>query len=69
MVQSVSIRLFDFGSVRDLTFCGFKPSIGLCAESGEPAWESLSLLFCPFPVHVVSLSLSNIKKNLIEKEN
>ena len=32
----------DFGSGHDLTVCEFKPHIGLCTDSAEPAWDSLS---------------------------
>ena len=32
--------------------CGFKPYIGLCADSAERAWDSLSLsLSLPAPPH------------------
>ena len=32
----------DFGSGHDLTVCVFKPHVGLCADSAEPVWDSLS---------------------------
>ena len=49
----------DFGSGHDHLACEFEPCLGLCPDSMEPAWDSLSLslslsLF-------VSLSLSKIK--------
>ena len=42
-----------------LQFRGFKPCIGLCAGSMEPAWDSLSLSLslCPTPTHAVSVCL------------
>ena len=58
--QSVKRLTLDFRAGHDLTVHGFKPRIGLHADSGEPAWDSLSSL--PFPS---SLSLSkyiNLKK-------
>ena len=32
----------DLGSGHDLMACGFKPHIGLCANSLEPVWDSVS---------------------------
>ena len=32
----------DFGAGRDFTVCDFESRIGLCADSTEPAWDSLS---------------------------
>ena len=59
VVQSVKHLTFDFGSGHDVTVCGFKPHIRLCAGSAEPAWDSLSLFLshCPSPTHAVSVSL------------
>ena len=42
MAQLVKHLIPDFGSSRDLTVGGFEPHIGLCADSKEPAWDSLS---------------------------
>ena len=60
--QSVKRPTSDFGSGRDLTV---RESVGLCADSAEPAWDSLSpslsvpsLLAC-----VCTLSLSPSKTN------
>ena len=40
----------DFSSGHDLTVHGIKPRIGLCTDTEEPAWDSLSLpLSLPFP--------------------
>ena len=49
----------DFGPGHDLTVCGFKTHIGLCADSPEPAWDSLSpsLSAPPLLAHFCSLSL------------
>ena len=63
MAQSVKRPTLGFGSVHDLTVCGFEPCIGLCADSVEPAWDSLSLLLS-LPLlcsHSLSLSLSQNK--------
>ena len=32
----------DLGAGHDLTVWEFEPRIGLCADSAEPAWDSLS---------------------------
>ena len=39
--------------------CEFEPRIGLCADSAEPAWDSLSLSLCPSPASALSVSLKN----------
>ena len=38
----LSIRLLISGSGHDLTVCEIEPLIGLCEDSAEPAWDSLS---------------------------
>ena len=43
-VQWVKRLTLDFGSGHDLTVCEIKPHVWLCADSMEPAWDSL----CPF---------------------
>ena len=42
VAQSVKHLTLDFGSGHDLIVCGLEPHPGLCAESVEPAWDSLS---------------------------
>ena len=42
VAQSVKCRTLGLSSVHDLTVCGIEPCIGLCADSVEPAWDSLS---------------------------
>ena len=60
VAQSVERLTLDFSSGHDLTVRGFEPHLGLCTDSAEPAWDSLSLpLSLPFPcLHTRSLSLS-----------
>ena len=43
VVQSVQRQTLDFSSGHDLTVCELEPCIGLCADSMEPAWGSVSL--------------------------
>ena len=52
VAQSVERPTLDFGSGRDLTVCEFEPRVGLCADSVERAWDSLSVSLC------LSVSLS-----------
>ena len=42
MVQSIKSPTLGFGSDHDLMVRGFEPHIRLCADSVEPAWDSLS---------------------------
>ena len=57
MVQSIKHLTLDFGSSHDFTVREFEPHIRLCADSAEPAWDSLSL---PLPL---CLSLSKINEH------
>ena len=58
MAQSVKHLILDFSSGRNLTVREFEPRFGLCADSMESAWDSLSpSLSAPSPL-VLSLSLS-----------
>ena len=61
VAQSVKRLTLDFCSGHDLTVREFKPLNVLCADSLEPAWDSLSLsLSLPLPC-LLSLSLSQNK--------
>ena len=55
----------NFGSGHDLTVREFEPCIGLCADSSEPASDSVSHSFSAPPslMFCLSISLSTIKKN------
>ena len=60
VAQPVKHPTLDFGSGHDLRVRGFEPSVGLCADSVEPAWDSLPLpapplLMCSL-THMLSLS-------------
>ena len=59
-----------FGSGHDLTVCGFKPLVRLCADSSEPGacfGFCVSLSLYPSPTHVLSLSLSKINIKIFLK--
>ena len=58
MAQSVEHPTLDFGSGHGLMVCEFEPHVGLCADSGEPAWDSLSAPLLLVRTHSLSLSLS-----------
>ena len=65
VAQSVKRPTLDFGSGHDLTVREFKPRIGLCTHSEEPALDPLSPSLCPSPACILlslSLSLSKINK-------
>ena len=61
MAQSVKCLAFDFGSGHDLAVHGSEPCIGLCADSTEPAWDSLPPSLSTPPLLVLALSLSQNK--------
>ena len=62
VAQSVKHLTLGFVSGHDLTVCGIKPCVGLCADSMDPAWDflspSLSLSLCPFPTRVLPLKIN-----------
>ena len=62
VAQSVKRPTLHLGSGHDLTVREFEPPVGLCVDSVEPAWDSLSpSLSAPLPptyVHSLSLPLS-----------
>ena len=72
VAQSVKRLTLGFSSGRDLTVCEFEPHIGLCADSAEPAWDSVSLTLSAPPWLALELSLSKSKhflKTTWEKNN
>ena len=48
----------DFGSGHDLMVHGFEPCIGLCTDSGQPTWDSLSSSLSAHPPLMLTSSLS-----------
>ena len=58
MAQSVRRHTLDVGSGHDLTACGIEPRVRLCADSEEPARDSLSASFSALPPLAHTLSLS-----------
>ena len=58
MAQSVKHPTLGFGLGHDLVVREFESRIRLCADSVEPAWDSLS----PFPSLLLPSSLSLSKK-------
>ena len=69
MTQLVKCPTLGFSSGRGFTVCEFKPLIGLCTGSAEPAWDSLSpLALFPSLTHGLSLSLSlSLSQNKLKK--
>ena len=49
VAQLIKHWSLDFGSGHDLTVCEVKLSIGLCTDSMEPTWDSLSPSFSLSP--------------------
>ena len=58
--HSVKCLTLDLSSRHDLMVCGFKPHIGLCPGSAQPAWDSLYA--SPLPALLFPLSLKNKTK-------
>ena len=46
VAHSVKCLTLDFGLGHDLMVYESKPCIGLCADSAEPAWDSLVFSLC-----------------------
>ena len=62
MARSVKHPTLDFCSCHDLTVHGIEPCVRFCADSVEPAWDSLS----PYTSSPLSLSLSLSKINYFD---
>ena len=58
MAQSVEHLSLDFGSGHDLTVHGRETRVGLCTDSADPAWASLSPSISVPPPHALVCSLS-----------
>ena len=56
-LSQLSIGLLVWGSGHGSHGCGFEPPVGLCTDSEEPAWDSLSS-FLSAPPLLTSLPLS-----------
>ena len=54
VAQWVKYLTLDFCSGCDSTVPEFKPYMGLCADSWEPDWDSLSPSLCPSPALFLS---------------
>ena len=62
MAQSVEHPTLGFVSGHDPTICELEPRVGLCADSAEPASDSVSPSFSAPPLLTLSLSLSKVNK-------
>ena len=58
VAQSVKRLTLDFSSGYDLTVCEIEPSIELCADGTEPAWNSFSLSLSLYPSPACTFSVS-----------
>ena len=57
--QSTEHLTLDFSSGHDFRVREMEPRMGLCTDSAEPAWDSLSVSLCPLPL---SLKINELKK-------
>ena len=58
MVQPVKRPTLGVGSGHDLTVREFESLVRLCADSAEPAWDSLSSSLSAPPLLMLSLKIS-----------
>ena len=68
MAQSVECLTLDFGLGHDLTVRVFEPCVGLCDDSAESAWDSLSPSLSAPPLLVLPFFLSQNKKINLKKK-
>ena len=66
VAQSVKHLTLDFSSGHDLMVHEIEPHCGLCADSVEPAWDSLSPSLSAPPMHTLSLKINKLKKTGIK---
>ena len=63
MAQSVKCQALDFSSGHDVMVLNFKPCVGLCVDSAEPTWGSLSpSLPLPDSCFFLSHEINKLKK-------
>ena len=70
MAQWVKHPTLDFGSGHDLLVRGIEPRVGLCTDSAEPAWDSLSPSLSASPSFTISLKINQYtfkKREFISK--
>ena len=62
--SQVTVKHLTLAQAMILRFVGSSPRIGLCADSAEPAWDSLSpSLSAPPPLTLsLSLKINKLKK-------
>ena len=58
VAQSVEHLTLDLDSGQDFTIHEIKPRVQLCADSMEPAWDSLSLFIFLSPTCSLSLKIN-----------
>ena len=58
MAQLVKCVTLGFGLGHDLTVPEFESCIGLCDDSAEPAWDSLSLPLSASPMLALSIKIN-----------
>ena len=63
-LSQLSVQLLVSTQLKNSWLHGLKPPIGLCIDSVEPAWNSLSTSLCPSPTCAVSVSL--LKKKALK---
>ena len=68
VAQSVKRQALGFGSGLDLTVCEIEPCIGLCADSVEPARDSLCPSLSAPPLLSVSQKINRPKKKKKKKK-
>ena len=67
VARVVESPALDFGSGHDLMVLGIKPSVGLHADSTEPARDSRSLSL-PLPyLCLLSLNINKLKKKIVHE--
>ena len=60
VAQSIERPTLGFGSGHDLMVRGSEPHFGLCTDSEEPAWDTLSPSLSAPPPLTLASSLSKI---------
>ena len=64
VAQTVERPTFDFDTGHDLMVREFELHVRLCTDSMDPAWNSLSPSLSAPPLFMLSLSLSQINKEI-----
>ena len=62
MALSIKHPTLGFSTGHDLTVCEIEPQVGLCTDSVEPAWDSVSPPLSAYTLLMLCLKINKLTK-------